>query len=295
MPWTAGAFLVGAAAISALPPLNGFVSEWLTFQSLLSLGINSGGATAVVAAVCAGALALTGGLAAFCFVKAFGIAFLGMPRTPAAEGAVEARGSMLVSMFFLAALCLALGVLSPRVLDLITPVTLQLAGARADVSVGIVPAATGVAAVSRATLAPAAALAGLVALGLLTWLLGRALGGGPLRTRKAPPWVCGIAMEPGMQYSASALAKPIRVIFSVLVRPYREIVREYSAGGDRYFVSSVHYEAGVHPVYERHLYRPLLSVLLRSAGWIRGIQSGSLRAYLAYMIATLIVVLLLTR
>ena len=291
MPATAGAFLVGAAAISALPPLNGFVSEWLTFQALLSLGVAGGGALAVGAAVSAGALALTGGLAAFCFVKAFGVAFLGVPRTPAAAAATECHPTMRLSMGFLALLCVGLGLLSPLVSALLGPLTRQLAGVSAEPALGLAPLALET---SRGALAPAALLALLVALGLAAWLLGRAIGG-PARSRVAPPWVCGVALEPRMQYSASALAQPIRVIFSALVRPFREVEREYAAGGDRYFVSAVRYEAGVHPIYERYLYKPFVALSLALARRIRAVQNGSLRAYLAYMVATLVVVLLLTR
>ena len=107
MPHTAFAFLVGCAAISALPPLNGFVSEWLTFQAiLLSPELPSWGLKFLVPAVGA-LLALSAALAAACFVKAFGITFLGRPRTPAADGAREADRCSLAAMYFFAALCLS--------------------------------------------------------------------------------------------------------------------------------------------------------------------------------------------
>jgi len=127
MPWTAATFLVGAAAISALPPLNGFVSEWLTFQSLLAL--TTLGFTAGIGGVAAtGLLALTGGLAAFCFVKAFGITFLGMPRSEKAAAAREVALSMRMGMAFLAALCVVLGLFPTLVARLLAPVTVGLVG-----------------------------------------------------------------------------------------------------------------------------------------------------------------------
>jgi formate hydrogenlyase subunit 3/multisubunit Na+/H+ antiporter MnhD subunit len=110
MPQTAFAFLVGCAAISALPPLNGFVSEWLTFQAiLLSPQLPSWGLRLLVPAVGA-LLALSAALAAACFVKAFGITFLGRPRRPAAERVQETDRLSLAAMFLLAVLCLVLGV-----------------------------------------------------------------------------------------------------------------------------------------------------------------------------------------
>ena len=122
MPWTAATFLVGAAAISALPPLNGFVSEWLTFQSLLSLAA-LGPVAGIGGGRCRGLLALTGGLAAFCFVKAFGITFLGMPRSEKAAAAREVAPSMRLAMAFLALLCFVLGLLPTLVVRLLAPVT----------------------------------------------------------------------------------------------------------------------------------------------------------------------------
>jgi hydrogenase-4 component B len=106
MPQTAFAFLVGCVAISALPPLNGFVSEWLTFQAILiSPQLPSWGLKFLVPAVGA-LLALSAALAAACFVKAFGVTFLGRPRTDAAKAAHETDRFSLAAMFFLAALCL---------------------------------------------------------------------------------------------------------------------------------------------------------------------------------------------
>ena len=289
MPWTAMTFLIGAVAISALPPLNGFVSEWITFQALLSLSGAGVPLLAVGGVVAAGLLALTGGLAAFCFVKAFGITFLGIPRSRSAEAAREAGLPMLWGMGLLAALCFLLGLLPPVVVRLLAPVTATLAGVSASPSLGLMP----LSAPHGGALAPLSLLGLLVALGLLSLLVGRLLGG-PGRCRIAPPWGCGIEIEPSMQYSATALAKPVRIIFRTLVRPYREIERQHRSGLS-YFVTGVRYEAGVRPLYEHYFYAPAVRGLLALAQQIRALQNGSLRNYLAYICATLVVVLLLTR
>lgn len=289
MPWTAGFFLVGSIAISGLPPLNGFASEWLTFQGLLRVGVQSqSGVLATMAGVAAALLALTGGLAAFCFVKAFGITFLGLPRSAGHHGH-EAALPMLVGSGVLAGLCVVLGLIPGAVLRFTSPVTALLTGASAPSTL-----ATGMAGPRTAdgVFAPAGVLLVLVAGGLAAVLLPRLLAG-PVRSRVAPPWACGIRLEAGMQYTSTALAKPIRLIFQALVRPYREVEREYSQAP--FFVSSVRYEGGVRPVYEHYLYGPAVKMLLGTAQRVRLLQNGSLRTYLAYMFAALVVGLLVAR
>ena len=128
MPKTAFFFLVGAVAISALPPLNGFVSEWLTYQSLLQ-GFGTTGSLVRLMFPLAGAmLALTGALAAACFVKAFGITFLAQPRSEHAAHAHEASPTMLLGMGLLTAACVFLGLFPTVFLTLFDPVTQQFTG-----------------------------------------------------------------------------------------------------------------------------------------------------------------------
>lgn len=290
MPWTAGTFLIGAAAISALPPLNGFASEWLTFQSLLQLGtIASGPAGATGAAAAAGLLALTGGLAALCFVKAFGVAFLGVPRSDAASGAREVNRPMLGGMALLAALCFALGLAPTFMLRLLSPVTQALLGGTALPPVGLLivpPERSG-------SLAPLGLLALVTTLGVMGMILARWLGGSPGRTRIAPPWVCGGVLTPTMQYSATALSQPISLVFRGLIRPVRKVSRSYAIAP--YFVTALRHEFSVQPIYAWHFYRPAVRGLLWISQQVRVFQSGGLRLYLAYMLATLVAVLFLTR
>src|SRR5438445_6662432 len=137
MPQTAFAFLIGCAAISALPPLNGFVSEWLTFQAILvSPQVAQWGLKFLIPAVGA-LLALSAALAAPCCVRAFGVTFLGRPRTPAAESAKEVDRCSLAAMFIMAAVCLLTGVLPGFVIDLLAPVVQTLVGARMPVQAGV--------------------------------------------------------------------------------------------------------------------------------------------------------------
>jgi hydrogenase-4 component B len=138
---------------------------------------------------------------------------------------------------------------------------------------------------------PSVLLGALLALGGLMVLAGRFLGS--TTARRGPTWACGYALDTSMQYGATAFAKPIRLFFRTLVRPERAVEAEY--GISPYFPIRLSYHAGIRPVFERALYRPLLAGLLGTAGRARAIQSGSLRLYLGYIFATLVVLLVLAR
>ena len=114
-----------------------------------------------------------------------------------------------------------------------------------------------------------------------------------LRVMLRGEWVCGVGLEPRMQYSAAALAKPIRIIFRMLLRPHREVEREYATSP--HFVSGIRFAAGLDPLYDRPLYRRAVRASLGAARRVRILQNGSLRSYLAYMLVTLVVALLLAR
>jgi hydrogenase-4 component B len=288
MPWTAGAFLVGAAAISALPPLNGFASEWMTFQALLALG-GQGAVPSIGGATAAGLLALTSGLALYCFVKAFGITFLGMSRSPQAAQAAEVSRPMLLGMGLLTIACVVLGLLPSAIVGLLDPVTALLVAAptSAQAALGIAVAST-----QGGVYVPVGVLALVVLLASLVLLLGRVIGDRQV-VRIAPPWVCGVALEPRMQYTATALGETIKIIFRFVLRPHREVEREHAASP--YFVSGVRFESHVEPAYDRLIYRRAIGLFVRAAREVRILQNGSLRSYLAYTLVTLVVALLLAR
>src|SRR5262252_8985394 len=223
MPQTAFVFLVGCAAISALPPLNGFVSEWLTFQAiLLSPQLPSWGLKLLVPAVGA-LLALSAALAAACFVKAFGVTFLGRPRKPAAEQASEADRFSLAAMGFLAALCLVAGIIPGIFMDALAPAVASLVGQR-------LPTQSGVEWVSIVPIAESRSSYN----GLLVFLF--VITSGTLaasaihrfasdRLRRAPPWDCGYPdASPATQYTADSFAQPIRRVFGTVVFHAREHV-----------------------------------------------------------------------
>jgi len=295
MPWTAWLFLLGAVAISALPPLNGFVSEWMTFQGLLLGGVRLGGASGLLAGVAASMLALTGGLAAACFAKAFGVTFLGRPRTAHAEHATESPAPMIAGMLLLAAACVALG-LAPgwamRLLDRPTAELLGGAGASAAVTATgpLVLTAGDPTGGAGATLISVTATAALFALlAAAAWILRR--GRRSVPRRLAPTWTCGMAPTARFDYTGTAFAKPLRLIFAALYRPRREIVKE--TGPSPYVIRRLAYTGEVVDLAETLLYARVKHGVTAAAQEIRAYSTGRIHGYIAFVLVTLVVSLLL--
>ncbi len=293
LPVTAGLFLVGSIAISALPPLNGFVSEWLTFQALLQGFAIASLAAKIAIPLAVALLALTGALAAACFVKAFGITFLGLPRSDAATTAHEPGKMMLGAMAGLALLCLLLGVAPGLVMTMLDPAVRLMAGASAS---GLAAVNDGVLMISQRPAAsmstPALGVAAVVAM-LLPIGLGLLLGG-RLRTRIAGVWACGMqSVTPRMQYTATGFSKPLRLIFANVFRARHEI--EVSEESSPYFQSHIRYELKTESQFERLLYAPLNQFVMRLSHRLRRIQAGNIQSYLAYIFLTLILLLMLAR
>jgi hydrogenase-4 component B len=293
MPVTALCFLIGAIAISGLPPLNGFASEWLVFQSLLG-GFNiPKPEVAVMMPVAVGMLALTSGLAAACFVKAFGITFLAIPRSREAEQASEAPFSMRVGMAILAFACIALG---------LAPFIVVPALGRALAGLGGLPhthpaftlklslaTPDGASRVSPALLAVGA----LVILGLIPLAL-RALRANR-KLRVGDSWGCGrIGQTPRMEYTATSFAEPLRRVFAELYRPTKDLTIDFHPES-KYFVQSIEYKSEITPWFEKYVYEPCLWLVRLMAVNVRRLQSGSLHLYLVYVAITLVILLLSAR
>lgn len=291
MPRTAFFFLIGAVAISALPPLNGFVSEWLTYQALLQGFGTTSSLFRLLFPFSGAMLALTGALAAACFVKAFGITFLAQPRSESAARAREVPGAMLAGQGILVLVCVGLGLLPTLFLRVLDPVTQQLTGGgisdRLSVGNGLVLGSGTPEGGTVFTLGIAVLGAGLLSVPLLLRLV-FARGA---RTRIGPTWDCGLkGLTPQMEYTATGFSKPIRMIFKALFRPRRDVQREYDYSP--YFAKTIRFEAHVEEVFETRVYRPLNRALLRLARRARALQAGSLQAYLIYIFVTLLLLLL---
>ena len=277
MPWTGVFFLIGAIAISGLPPLNGFTSEWLTFQSLL-LGFSSiPGLSRLTFPLGGALLALTAALAAACFVKAFGIAFLALPRSQVSADARESSPMMLVPQAWLAALCVGLGLIPGASLRMLEHVLPSLPGlpARLSPTPDLLAIASGP---GFDHVAPAGL--GLAALGgmAIAFVAARARW----RLRRAPTWGCGGELTARTEYTAAAFSKPLMLVFRAVYRPTREV--ESLAEVSPYFPREVRYRTAIEPTFERYLYEPVTRTVLRVAERMKLLQAGSLHAYLAYVL-----------
>ncbi len=291
MPRTALFFLIGAVAISALPPLNGFVSEWLTYQALLQGFGTTDSLMRLIFPLSGAMLALTGALAAACFVKAFGITFLAQPRSEHAAHAHEAAPTMLLGMGLLAGACLALGLFPVQFVRLLDPLTQQLTGQQLSGPLG---AAHGLVLTSLTERSGTVSTLGLALMGLcllpipfaLTWAFARRT-----TVRVGPTWDCGQrSLTPRMEYTATGFSKPLRMVFKALFRPHREVQREYDFSP--YFAKNLRFDSHVEEVFEQQIYRPARVMILRAARRVRLLQAGSIHAYLLYIFSTLVLLLL---
>jgi formate hydrogenlyase subunit 3/multisubunit Na+/H+ antiporter MnhD subunit len=287
MPQTAFVFLVGCMAISALPPLNGFVSEWLTFQAiLLSPELPSWGLKFLVPAVGA-LLALSAALAAACFVKAFGVTFLGRPRTLAAEEASETDRFSLAAMFFFAAICLVAGVLPGFFIDGLAPVTKSLVGVNMPHQVGmqwlsIVPIAE-----SRSSYNGLLVFIFVVLSGSIAALAIHRLASD--RLRRAPAWNCGYPdASLATQYTASSFAQPIRRVFGTVVFRAREIGEMPPPGSTQPARLTVE----LHDLIWDAMYAPLENGMAYATEKLNVLQFLTIRRYLSLVLCTLVLLLL---
>ncbi|MGE5246219.1 MAG: proton-conducting transporter membrane subunit [Betaproteobacteria bacterium] len=288
MPHTAALFLVGSLAAAALPPLNGFASEWLVFQALLSGGRIPPPGGAIGTPLAVGVLALTSGLAAACFVKAFGISFLAMPRSDAAAHVREAHWSARAVMAVLAAACIALGVAAPRAVGVLNRIVGSV------LAPGAGPAAV---APAGAWLTAPGGLARVSPLFIAVLLVGiivvaaAAVRGGRLRLRYADTWGCGrIRQTSRMEYTSSAFAEPLRRVFSELYRPTQDLSISVHPES-RYVLRSITYTSGVTPWLERALYDPITRGTHALSTRVRRLQAGSVQLYLLYVAGALLVAL----
>jgi formate hydrogenlyase subunit 3/multisubunit Na+/H+ antiporter MnhD subunit len=287
MPKTAFAFLIGCAAISALPPLNGFVSEWLTFQAIvlhpdlpqwgLKIAIPADGAL----------LALSAALAAACFVKAFGVCFLGRPRTLQAANAREVDVFSLATMFALAAICLLAGVLPGVVVDNLAPVTASLLGQRmpmqlTDRWLSLIPVSA-----SRSSYNGLLVFLFITASVLITVFLVHRFASH--RLRRSPAWDCGFPdPSPATQYTAASFAQPIRRVFGAVVFGSHEVVTMPPPGD----MAPARIEKYIYDPAWETLYAPVARSVGAIADWMNVLQFLTIRRYLGFVFVALVLLLL---
>jgi len=287
MPQTAVVFLIGCMAISALPPLNGFVSEWLAFQAILvSPDLPQWGLKLMVPAVGA-ALALAAALAGACFVKAYGLTFLGRPRTPAAETATEVDFMSLVAMNFLAVLCVLAGVLPGFVIDALAPVTKALVGEAMPRQAGvpwlsIVPIAE-----SRSSYNGLLILLFLVGAATMTALMIHRFA--TRVTRRSDMWDCGYPLSTTTtQYTGSSFEMPIRRVFGAVVFQVHDSLDMPKPGEMR----AGHFRVRMSDPVWRFAYGPFARGIATVTTRLNRLQFLTIRRYLTLVFCALIVLLL---
>lgn len=290
MPWTAFFFLIGAVAISGLPPFNGFVSEWLTFQSLFA-GIASLALVAkLVFLAGVASLAFTGGLAAACFVKAFGVTFLARARSHESMNAHESDASMHFGMTLLAIVIVLCGLFASTIAPALAYVAANLLGVP-----GVVPYVSPLTALGLggvASLSMIIVAATLTFSIVLTFLITSFLARKQKETI-ARTWDCGADLTPRMEITGTGFARSLMVMFKGVLRPMKHVSLEHDAETSRYFESSRTVELELHNVYDAYLYRPAMRTVDYMSHHARKIHSGNLNMYLLYMFLTTIILLVI--
>lgn len=291
MPYTGLFFLLSSLAISALPPFNGFVSEWLTYQALFTnLALAPTGIKLLSLLAVAG-LALTGGMAAACFVKVIGIAFLGLPRSKRASSAQEVPALMYGPIAILTFFCLLVGIF-PRLFGIVpASLTQQLLGTNPLGSLaGDFVLLTAPLSFNNNPVFPAVALLLLLALLAGAWLF-TVLVSGKKNERTFGTWDCGYpTLTSRTQYTSTGFSKPFRIVLRAFYHPYRELKLE--KGPSPYYPHSMRYVVSTQPIIENYIYRPVARMFTHLARLIRlRVQTGSVHIYLIYIFVTLIVLL----
>ncbi|EPR13399.1 proton-conducting transporter membrane subunit [Ruminiclostridium papyrosolvens] len=296
MPIASVFIFIGCLSISAVPPFNGFISEYMIFKMIISsishFAPSQSFLLVLVLMVAAAALALTGALVAFCFVKFFGISFLGMPRSKEAESAVEPGKPMLVALASAAMLCLLLGIFPNYAIRLIDSVGSQLINLKllatdwSQLPSRYYPADNSILSISSGLIAIL-----LVVLGGLLLLVVMALR---KRTsiERYNTWDCGFTkINSKMQYSATGFSKSLRIIFRGFFKPARDL--EITEGTAPYHIKAGRYTTSTVKFFEKYLYQPVVSNIIHFSRKIRfTVQTGSIHAYLMYFFGIMVLMLL---
>lgn len=293
MPWTAALFLIGCIAISALPPLNGFVSEWLTFQAFLLSPALPVPLMRLLIPLGAALLAMTGALAAACFVKAFGVTFLGHWRGHHNPHIHEVNWPMRIGMILTALSCVLLGVLPTAFIDWMDVLGEQYTGSKLAVSAGkygwlwLTPVSA-----ERASYSGMLVFVGILVVVFAAYLL---LHVRPGSIRRVPIWDCGFEkLTSRMQYTATSFSMPLRRIFGHLFS-IKEEVDLAPQSAHRAFPKRLHYRLRVSDRCWNWIYRPIVDASFWMAQKVGKLQQGRIQAYLIYSFVTILVLLVFAR
>jgi hydrogenase-4 component B len=269
---------------AGLPFTSGFVSEWLIFQTLFLTGMMVDTAwVKLIAFLGVAVLALTAGIAVATFVKLFGVAFLALPRSPQSKSAREVNRPMLTGMGLAAAGCVLLGISPWLGLSLIMPGVRQLGIGNLFFSHPLL----GIMTVNNAV-SPLIALVIVAAIAGIAWWFCSRSG-----WKTGPTWNCGTALQPQMEYSGTSFAKMGRLAFRFILRPKRQVIEE--SRSSRLFPGPLEYRSELPSHFEEKLYKPGTKLVLWLSEKVRLLQAGSIKLYLSYILAVLIILLLYLR
>jgi hydrogenase-4 component B len=289
MPWTAVMFLVGSIAIIGLPPLNGFISEWLTLQSLLAVFQIPSNILQVSLAFAILVFALTIGLSGATFVRLFGITFLSKSRSTKAANAVEVPKFMLIGKAILASSCILLGILPFLGMNLIVSAfNLPYISSSPFETISIANTVDS----NFASLMMPGVLVILTSVFVGVFVFVRIIGC-KTKTVKYGTWDCGFGnLSEKTQYTATSLAEPLRRIFGVFYKPHNEINADFYTKENLYLRKSIHVISTTRDIFDEKLYGKTISGSLFVLNKIRKIQSGKVNVYILYIMITLIALLL---
>ena len=289
MPWTALSFLTGSLAIATIPPLNGFVSEWYTYQALFAAALTGTFLVKLAAPIAAMLLALTGALAVMCFVKAYGAVFSGAPRSHHAETARDVPWPMITGMAILAITCVELGLLAPVIAPIIAAIATATIGtasvAVADGAV-LIPGDSHQAALSTPLIAVL-----LLVLAMVPIVIKGAFTSKRASPRRAAaPWAAGYLPDSQMTVSGSAFVQPVRMFFGCLYAiridaPWAAVVRGFAA--------VVTLARRAEPGWDRGIVDPIARGVQVIGQRMQALQGGDLRTYCVYIVGALVLLLTL--
>jgi len=292
MPQTALFFLIGSMAISALPPFNGFFSEWLIFQTLFQGIMELNSAWHLIFIVAVGSLALTGGLALACFVKAFGAIFLARPRSAEVLHAKESPLSMRLAMGGLALMAIIFGLFSGTVIIILEKIGTSLSAFSNVTSLLTVSASQKITIMPDfGTVSAPVIFITLGALVLIILFLVKSVIYKKQTVKIGHTWDCGNDLNPRMEITATGFARSIVVIFKSILKPSLQQKIEYHDADSRFLQKSHTITMQMGDVYYTFFYNPLYKIVNALSLRVRTIQNGNINAYISYIFGALIVAL----
>ncbi|MEL7654879.1 MAG: proton-conducting transporter membrane subunit [Bacillota bacterium] len=296
MPVTAVFFLGSALSISAIVPFNGFVGEWLTYQSIFASITSANAALNIIYIISVVILALSGALAAACFIKLFGISFLGLSRSEHASLAKEVPFSMNLGSGILASLCLVFGLFPLIPIRLLGKVVLATTGNSVldQLQGGFLFAYYPLKINNNSSaITPALIFLIMILIVVIALMLLRLLGGS-YQERKYGTWDCGFrSLNSRMQYTGTAFSKPIKIVFKIFYKSSRDLKLQ---GDHPYHPESMEYTITTESVFEKYIYVPLLIWVTKWSKRLKFmIQTGSVHTYLVYIFITVLILMLYNR